>query len=114
MEAAQRGEFTCNSHSLISTVASYLNEQSDSWDWGKIQLGSLDVTSIVFFPATVDIQPTTFFFFSQVQLENTYNEGTSVLSDHFAYLGVVKAYLSYGIDFPAQLLSSVLNMGNQA
>ena len=55
-----------------------------------------------------------FFFFSQVQLENTYNEGTSVLSDHFAYLGVVKAYLSYGIDFPAQLLSSVLNMGNQA
>lgn len=69
---------------------------------------------IVFFPVTVDIQPTTFLFFWQVQLENIYNEGTSVLSDHFAYLGVVKAYPSYGIDFPAQLLSSILNMENQA
>lgn len=69
---------------------------------------------ILFFPATIDIQPTTFFFFWWVQLENIYNKGTSVLSDYFAYLGVVKAYPSYGIDFPAQSLSSILYMGNQA
>ena len=69
---------------------------------------------ILFFPATIDIQPTIFFFFWWVQLENIYNEGTSVLSDYFAYLGVVKAYPSYGIDFPAQSLSSILYTGNQA
>lgn len=71
-------------------------------EWGKdstqkLKATSLDVTSFSF-PATIDIHPTTFFFL-WVQLENIYNEGTSVLSDYFAYLGVVKA----GIDFPAQL-----------
>ena len=64
---------------------------------------------ILFFPATIDIHPTTFFFL-WVQLENICNEGTSVLSDYFAYLGVVKA----GIDFPAQSLLSILYMENQA
>lgn len=60
---------------------------------------------ILFFPATIDIHPPLFFLW--VQLENIYNEGTSVWVINFAYLGVVKA----GIDFPAQSLLSIYIYG---
>src|SRR3712207_8626588 len=45
--------------------------------------------------------------FDDVQLENVYDDGTSVLSDQFACLEVVKTCHSHAMHFPAQSPPSI-------
>lgn len=82
-----------NSCPLISTVANYLYEHTIH-EGGKRLNCEVEAhhfrydTPSSSFQLLLTSTHCLFFFFDEVQLENIYNEGTSVLSCYFACLGV--------------------------